>query len=276
MRPRVLVVGIDGVRWDTVHQVSTPALDAVAAAGFRAPVTVNAAGPTISGPCWATMATGVLPTAHGILGNELPSPDLPADFLALATRAGLASLAAAAWPPLVRPVDCGPVFAEVGTIIAPPDPGDDPQRWDAADQFVADASAAALAEGATDIAFIYFGLADEVAHAVGVGGPYHAAIEACDRRLGAVLDAAGALRANSDWTVIVATDHGHVDAGGHGGDSEAERTAWIAACGPDIAPAAPPHLEQADIFAVALTRLGIDPPPGRFGIPFGARGRSQG
>ncbi|MBK3560667.1 alkaline phosphatase family protein, partial [Streptomyces sp. MBT56] len=67
---RVLVVGIDGVRLDTLHRVPTPHLDAVADAGFLAPVTVGEDTPTMSGPCWATVVTGVRVTKHAVWSND--------------------------------------------------------------------------------------------------------------------------------------------------------------------------------------------------------------
>ncbi len=55
----VLVVGIDGVRLDLLAELDTPHLDELADAGFLAPVEIDEATPTMSGPCWATIATGV-------------------------------------------------------------------------------------------------------------------------------------------------------------------------------------------------------------------------
>jgi hypothetical protein len=59
----------------------------------------------------------------------------------------------------------------------------------------------------------------------------------------------------------VVTDHGHVDEGGHGGRSTLERTAWIAACGPDLAPGVVPEreLRHVDVAAHAFAALGIEP-----------------
>ena len=51
----MLIVGIDGVRIDVLHEEPTPHLDALAARGFLAPVQVNEVAPTISGPSWATI-----------------------------------------------------------------------------------------------------------------------------------------------------------------------------------------------------------------------------
>src|SRR4051794_35191493 len=49
MSAHVVFIGIDGVRLDTMSEARTPTLDRLAAQGFLRQVTVNAAGPTISG-----------------------------------------------------------------------------------------------------------------------------------------------------------------------------------------------------------------------------------
>lgn len=59
----VLVIGIDGVRFDILSEVPTPAIDTIAEQGFLQPLRVNDAGPTISGPSWSTITTGVLAPA---------------------------------------------------------------------------------------------------------------------------------------------------------------------------------------------------------------------
>ena len=53
-----LVIGVDGVRFDLLGQDVTPSIWAFGRAGFLAPVTVDQATPTWSGPCWATIVTG--------------------------------------------------------------------------------------------------------------------------------------------------------------------------------------------------------------------------
>jgi hypothetical protein len=71
---------------------------------------------------------------------------------------------------------------------------------------------------------------------------------------------------------IVATDHGHVDEGGHGGDSPEERTAWIAACGSGVPTGGPLILEQADVAGHVHHVLGLAGQPDPFvGLPFGTR-----
>jgi hypothetical protein len=114
----VMVVGVDGVRFDFLGPGSAPSVWALGRAGFLAPVPVDEATPTWSGPCWATIATGTGVAGHGITGNDLTGHRLAdhPDFVTLATRAGLPTLlAVSGWPPLALPEDGGPLFAEAST-----------------------------------------------------------------------------------------------------------------------------------------------------------------
>ena len=97
----VLVVGVDGVRFDFLGPDSAPSVWALGQAGFLAQVPVDEATPTWSGPCWATIATGTV-AGHGITGNDLTGHRLAEhpDFVTRATRAGLPTLlAVSGWPP---------------------------------------------------------------------------------------------------------------------------------------------------------------------------------
>ena len=66
---KVVVVAIDGVRYDTLLSVATAAVDRIAAAGFLKRLRVNDAGITVSGPSLATIVTGVLTPRHRIVNN---------------------------------------------------------------------------------------------------------------------------------------------------------------------------------------------------------------
>ncbi|MEU7898873.1 alkaline phosphatase family protein [Nonomuraea sp. NPDC049152] len=77
-----------------------------------------------------------------------------------------------------------------------------------------------LAARDPDLAFVYFGDTDEVAHDLGpLCQEYTDALLLQDAFLGRLLAAirSRATYADERWTVIVTTDHGHVDEGGHGG-----------------------------------------------------------
>jgi hypothetical protein len=277
--PKVVVVGIDGVRYDTLLSAATAAVDRIAAAGFLGRLRVNDAGITVSGPSRATIVAGVLTSRHRIVNNTFTGHAL-AEWPDFATRvraadAGAATLAVAAWPPLSTATAGGPMLVSaVSPVVEPPHSAKD---WNAADDKVARRTAGFVATVRPDqqaAAFCYLGLPDAVCHDVGVTEGYREAIEASDRRLAVIDDAIRARADAAAWTVILATDHGHVDVGGHGGESDEERTAWIAARGPGVPPGlAPAALEQAGVAAHALSVLGFDPVKlGLFGTPFHTRG----
>jgi hypothetical protein len=63
--------------------------------------------------------------------------------------------------------------------------------------------------------------------------------------------------AREGWTIVVVTDHGHLDQGGHGGREPEVATAWAAAAGPGIDPRGPPAITRQDQIApLVLAALG--------------------
>lgn len=265
---RVLVVGIDGVRHDLLTELYTPHLDGIARAGFLAPVEVDSATPTMSGPCWATVATGVGVAKHGVWGNRLDGHrlDLFPDFTTrLAKDLGRRTFAVGGWEPLFLARQGGPLFTAPTRLRYTAPRADTPEAWEEVDDRVTDDAEHLLGlDEELHAGFVYLGAVDETAHFLGCGEEYRRAIEAADRRLGRLLDAARGRpgHAAERWTVIVVTDHGHRQEGGHGGRSLLERTAWIAACGPGLtAGETPSALHHADVAAHVYTALGIEPDP---------------
>lgn len=66
-------------------RLPTPQLDALARQGFLAPVGIEDDTPTMSGPCWATVVTGVTVAKHGVWSNDFTGHRL-AVFPDFATR----------------------------------------------------------------------------------------------------------------------------------------------------------------------------------------------
>ncbi|MFI9270910.1 alkaline phosphatase family protein [Kitasatospora sp. NPDC052896] len=265
---RVLVIGIDGVRLDLLPELATPHLDAVAAAGFLAPVEVDDATPTMSGPCWTTIVTGVGVAKHGVYGNHFGGNRLEVfpDFTTrLATTHRRRTFAVGGWEPLFLARQGGPLFTAPGRLsyIAPLE--DTPEAWEVCDERVT-AEAVSVLTGDDDpqATFVYLGAVDETGHFLGCGEEYRQSIRNADERLGRLLAAVRgrATYAEEEWTVIVVTDHGHLDQGGHGGRSVLERTAWIAACGPGLpAGARVEPLHHTDVAAHVYAALEIVPDP---------------
>jgi predicted AlkP superfamily pyrophosphatase or phosphodiesterase len=258
-----LVIGVDGVRFDLLSPEVTPVIWAFGRDGFLVPVTIDEATPTWSGPCWATIVTGTGVAGHGITSNDLTGhrlADQP-DFLTVATRAGLATLlAVSAWAPLALPEDGGPLFAEatrrefvarVELSVA---------GWDAADEAITDLAAGILAADGPRLSFVYLAAVDIAGHLTGAGAAYRDAARAADQRVGRLLDAVRSRPSyeQEGWTIVVVTDHGHLDQGGHGGREPEVATAWAAAAGLGIDPGGPPVITRQDQIApLVLAALGV-------------------
>ncbi|MDN3027387.1 HAD-IA family hydrolase [Streptomyces sp. S.PB5] len=277
MQDRVLVVGIDGVRLDVLRRLSTPHLDALAADGFLTPIEVDADTPTMSGPCWATVVTGVTVVKHGVWSNNFIGHRLDTfpDFTTrLAEKDGRHTLVAAGWQPLMQVRSGGPLFRAPSrsVYIAPAE--DTPEAWEECDEQITAAAARVLAEEDVAASFVYLGAPDETAHYRGCGEEYETSVRRADTRLGTLLTAVRSRPSYADerWTFLVVTDHGHADAGGHGGRTPEERTAWLAAAGPGIG-AAPPVVRHTDVAVQALVSAGRHPDRhwSLDGRPFAAR-----
>jgi predicted AlkP superfamily pyrophosphatase or phosphodiesterase len=263
LRPggHVLVIGVDGVRFDLLGPGITPSVWELGQSGFLAPVPVDETTPTWSGPCWATIATGTGVTAHGVTGNDLTGHRLAdhPDFVTRATRAGLPTLlAVGGWPPLALPEDGGPLFAEATrrefAAAAKSSPTDNRREetimrnWDTADEAITERAAAILAAEAPRVSFVYLAAVDIAGHLTGAGNAYRAAARAADQRVERLLAAVRSRPSypRENWTIVVVTDHGHVDQGGHGGREPEVTTAWAAGAGPGIRPGAPPPITRQD------------------------------
>lgn len=278
LKPRVLFVAWDGVRDDELAAAITPCLDALTAQGFRATMRVHPKNPTISGPVWATSLTGVHSDEHGITDNNLHGHRLGSfpDVLYRIRKAmpGASTFAAGAWAPLFSAVSGGPLL--VGGGYRPMSGIDDEtarEQIASIDEATTGRCAMELLTAEHSAVFAHFERPDMVAHSEGITPRYRAAIETCDTQLGVLLAAidARANRANEEWTIIVATDHGHRDEGGHGGESREERNAWIVAVGPEVNASSASHVDHSDIAAHVLHALGLPVPPETVGRPFGTR-----
>ncbi len=271
--PKVLVIGIDGVRPDVLAEVATPNLDALAAGGWYTSA-ARTTTPSVSGPSWSSMLTGVWPDKHGVIDNGFAGRryDVWPSFLVRVenARPEIATFAALDWVPLAQlassadlegddPLSPGPLLPaaiDARIVVDGYESG-----WAAADSMVAVAAADHLTSFDPDAMFVYLGNPDETSHQTGsIGVEYRDAIALADRHVGAVVQA---MRnrpryETEDWLVLVSTDHGRRPDGGHGGDSPEEMTIFILASGDatvDWSPPGPAGI--VDVAVTALDHLGI-------------------
>ena len=131
--------------------------------------------------------------------------------------------------------------------------------WDAADEAITATAAAVLAADAPRVSFVYLGAVDLAGHATGSGAAYRAALRAADQRVGRLVAAVRSRPSGpaENWTIVVVTDHGHLDEGGHGGREPEVATAWAAAAGPGIRPGVPPLItRQEQVAPLVLAAAG--------------------
>ena len=270
--PKVLLIGIDGVRPDVLRLVNTPNLNGLIARGAFSDRAITGL-PTLSGPSWTSMLTGVWKEKHGVLSNSFPFPEnglerFP-DFLTRIEQADgtLRSFAVADWLPLMEPQRGGEGSSGVAVIGMQVDErivldGSD-LGWAAADERSVEAAERELRENDPAALFVYLGNPDEVSHHTGsIEDEYRASIVRADRHIGRLVTAIAArpTGAAEDWLILVSTDHGRLPDGGHGGSTPEERTIFFVANGPSVRQGTiltPPRI--VDVAATALAHLGIGP-----------------
>ncbi len=282
---RVLLIGIDGVRPDVLSEVATPHIDALVQEGWYT-AEARTTTPSVSGPSWSSMLTGVWPDKHGVTNNNFTGRDYAQypSFLTRfeAARPELATFAALDWVPLAElPDEPGPVLPaaiDVREVVDGYDLG-----WAEADGEIAARAARHLSEADPDALFVYLGNPDETSHRHGsIGAEYRDAIALADSHVGMLLDAIRdrPTHADENWLILISTDHGRRADGGHGGNSPEEMTIFIVANGPATESWAASHPASiVDVAATALAHLGIeiDPEWGLDGVPLGgsAQDRNQ-
>ena len=200
--------------------------------------------PTISAPGWGTLLTGATHAEHGLRDNSCVGgrtwnyPDVlsQAFFRSQSTR----TFAAAGWPVLVDPDGLGPIIhprtdqqkAGLHRVVVRDGETHGYERIDAE---INDITLMALRAGAFDVGFTYACDIDDAGHVYGLrGDEYRAAIRRVDGLLGKLVHAVTERfdRYGEDWLVVVTTDHGHLDEGGHGGANPRERESWVIAWSP--------------------------------------------
>ena len=260
-KKKVLVIGVDGVRVDVMRSLHLPHIDALIASGVLSDA--QARMPTVSGPGWSSILTGVWSDKHGVKDNSFVGKNYAAypDFLTRLERLDpkFSTFAALDWPPLGSALDGGPLVSDsvdVKVLF-----NGDRLGYPEADARSVAAAAYFLAQENPDAAFVYIGNVDEVGHQVGPLTPqYRAALGDVDKYVGRLVDAIRSrpTYGEEDWLILMSTDHGHRDAGGHGGPSAVELTSFFLASGPSVARARPAtQPDIVDVAVTALTHLGV-------------------
>ncbi|MFJ5267791.1 alkaline phosphatase family protein [Streptomyces sp. NPDC088358] len=265
--PKVLVIGLDGALLNRIKDADAPNLDALMAAGLTAPSSIyaNPFAPTLSGPGWSTIITGVWPDKHNVKDNAFTGHRFAQypDFLTRIETAkpSLSTYAVSSWAPITDTVFSSKVDTRVSTPSAEYDTG------------TTSRAVARLRDANPDAVFVQLDNVDHAGHSYGAASrQYLDAIHGVDTQVGQLVAAVKgrASYPNEDWLIMITADHGHTDAGGHGGSSRPERQTFMIATGTGTAAGSVRYdVKMPDVAASALAHLGIaiDPAWGLDGRP---------
>ena len=219
-RAKVLLIGLDGCRSDALKQVNTPHIDQLIQKGYSC-FESRTVVPTMSGPGWTSMLTGVWYTEHQVHGNLFIGHQLhqypPFYDIVQNSLPALRTASISHWGPINE------------KIIRTANHKSSPKS----DKNVCIEAMDILQNKDPDLVFLHFDDIDHAGHFSGFdpnNKQYCRAIEGVDHMIGQVLLALKnrKTRASEDWLIILSTDHGGIRRN-HGGGTQVERTTFIIA-----------------------------------------------
>ncbi len=216
-KPYLVLVSFDGFRHDYLDLYATPSFDRVAARGVAADALVPPY-PSLTFPAHYTIATGLHPERHGLVGNRFHDPARGAEYNyrdranvedgtwyggePIWVTAETQGMVAAAMLMVGTEADIGGVRPTFWTRYA--DRGTHRERVDEVLDWLA------LPPGRRPhLVTLYFSAVDGAGHRTGPASPAVAeAVEQVDADLGRLLDGIDALPHRGAVSVVLVSDHG--------------------------------------------------------------------
>lgn len=219
-KPYLILISIDGFRWDYMDLYETPALDRLAARGVRAE-SLEPVFPTLTFPNHYSIATGLYPANHGVVANDFP--DTASDEWYLYKKPEIVQQGRwyggePIWVAAERSGMVAAAFFFVGTE-ADID-GIRPTYWHRFDYQISASRRvdqvldwlAMPVETRPHMITLYFEHVDVDSHEYGIGSRESvSAIENIDRHIGMLLDGIGELPHGEDVYIVLVSDHGQSD-----------------------------------------------------------------
>ncbi|MEX0976711.1 MAG: ectonucleotide pyrophosphatase/phosphodiesterase [Woeseia sp.] len=215
--PYLVLVSIDGFRWDFLDLYPAPAIERLAASGIRAQALVPVF-PTLTFPNHYSIATGLYPAHHGIVGNNFPGMDED-DWYAYKDRGAVQDgrwyKGEPIWVAAERHGLVSAAFFFVGTEA--PVSGISPSHWFDFDQDVPGAQRvdqvlewlSQSPEVRPHMITLYFEEVDQASHRFGPGSPESiAAIANVDGHIDRLVRGIGNLAIADEVSIVLVSDHG--------------------------------------------------------------------
>ncbi|MBN3521185.1 alkaline phosphatase family protein [Algoriphagus lutimaris] len=248
---KAIFVILDGIPDDVLDTVPTPNLDKIIAEGGITKAMMGgekdgySQTPTISAVGYNTVLTGVWANKHNVWGNSIKDPNYhyPTLFRVLKNNNpekknaiystwldNRTKLVGDGLPQTGNlTVDYHFDGLEIDTVSYPHD--EERTYIHLIDEEVSKKAAEEILEKSPDLTWMYLEFTDDMSHKFGNSPQFVDAIQKADIQVGRVWDAIKKRESkyNEDWLIVITTDHGREDSGyGHGGQSERERSVWIA------------------------------------------------
>ena len=251
---RVILIVIDGLRVDAFERMSLVDRYRPRASLWRA----FTGEPSLSYPGWTTILSGAPPEISGVTTNWYTGAVKVDHLFAAAKRSGLPTAA-------VGHPGWGQLFAaSIDEFVPVPDPAytDLPAIHDTS--VTVTNAGVRFVQGPARLVLLHYPAPDLMGHgAGGVSQPYQDSVRLIDEELTRLLGGVDL----STTTVIITSDHGHIDQGGHGGWEPVVRTVPLMFLGAGIERGDGFDARQADIAPTIAALLGLPLPAHGVGRP---------
>ena len=281
---KAVFIVVDGVPADVVERLNLPGIKAVAdSTGYTRAYQGGLKGtysqtPTISAPGYNNLLTGVWANKHNVVDNKIEAPNYNYWnlFRLLESKSSRYKTAIFSTWEDNRTILIGERLEEAGnikidyvvdglendTVKFPHDTSRLSIRH--IDDSVTAAATRTIRELGPDLTWIYLEFPDDIGHKFGDGLQMDRAVSHADSLIHSVWEAVERRQAqfDEDWLMVVTTDHGRDAATGkdHGGQSERERTTWIATNSKNLNARFRQNPAVVDIFPSICNHLGIAMP----------------
>lgn len=249
-RKAVFII-IDGVPADTIERLNTPTINRIASQGaYARAYTGGEVGgysqtPTISAIGYTNLLTATWLNKHNVGGNSNLKPNYnywTIFRIAKEQKKEYKTAIYSSWTDN-RTVLLGEGKKETGHLkidyvcdgfdldtLRFPQKDKELHIFDI-DEHVSKQAAQGIRNDAPDLSWVYLWYTDDAGHIEGNGSFFDEYTQKADLQIERIWQAVQYREKHFDeeWMVIVTTDHGRTESGyGHGGQSERERTTWIA------------------------------------------------
>ena len=249
-RKSVFII-IDGVPADVIEKTLTPAIDEIASNGGYTRAHVGGEkgtyteSPTISAPGYNHLLTGTWSYKHNVWGNQIKNPNYHYWNIFRIVETENPDLKTAIFSTWLdnRTKLIGEGLPAAGNIKldyafdgfendTARFPHSDPDYIFKIDELVSTKAAKYILRNGPDLSWVYLEFTDDTGHRYGDSPQMTKSVENADIQIGRVwksvkerMDHTG-----EEWMLVVTTDHGRKPGNGkdHGGQTDRERTTWIA------------------------------------------------